>query len=113
MKKFTLLLTLLFVLIGCSSNVRFIQTDEDFVVQAKPNSSKIILRHDQIQRPHRVIGVIEAQLGKKARRPELDAFKAHVKNFREDRLSRLKNLEGQLRLQDRHLSSLTRKPGSV
>jgi len=59
---------------GCASNVRFVQTDESFVPTVKPDDAVVVLRHDKITRPHRVIGVIEAELGRKARRPQLDAL---------------------------------------
>ena len=74
MKRLTIVMTLFFVLVGCSSNVRFIQTDEDYVIRSKPESSSIIFRYDHVERPHRVIGVIAAQLGKRARRPELNSL---------------------------------------
>ena len=69
---FSIILALL--VIGCSSNVRFVQTDDSYVIRAKPNESEIVFRQDQIKRPHKVIGVIEATLGKGARRPELNAL---------------------------------------
>ncbi len=65
---------LLFLIIGCSSSVRFVQTDESYVTKAKPADSTIVFRKGEIRRPHKVIGVIEATLGKGARRPELDAL---------------------------------------
>ena len=52
----------------------FIQTDEAYVPQAKPAGTEVVFRHGKIQRPHQVIGVITAELGRKARRPELDAL---------------------------------------
>lgn len=60
------------VVVGCSSNVRFIKTDDAYVPSAKPIDAKIVFKKGKIDRPHRVIGIIEAVLGKKARRPELD-----------------------------------------
>ena len=74
MKKALFSIILALLIVGCSSNVRFIQTDESYVIRAKPNESEIVFRRDQIKRPHTVIGVIEATLGKGARRLELDAL---------------------------------------
>ena len=59
---------------GCSSNVRFIKTDESYEPQAKPKGTPVSIHKGDIKRPYRVVGVIEAQLGKRARRPELDAL---------------------------------------
>ena len=68
------LLLIAILLIGCASNVRFIQTDDAYVPTAKPPNAKIVLKKGRIERPHRVIGIIEATLGKNARRPELDVL---------------------------------------
>ena len=70
---FILFLTLVF-LTGCSSPVRFIQTDDSFVKSPKPEGAEIVFRIDRIERPHQVIGVIETELGRSARHPELDAL---------------------------------------
>jgi hypothetical protein len=60
---------------GCgSSNVHFIQTNDSFVPAKKPPASEVVFRPGKIERPHTVVGVITAELGKKARRPELDAL---------------------------------------
>jgi hypothetical protein len=69
----SLMLVSLFI-ISCASNVRFVQTDETYITNEKPVDAKVVLKQGKIERPHRVIGVIEAQLGKKARRPQLDAL---------------------------------------
>lgn len=74
MKTAVLLLISLFLIIGCASSVRFIQTDESYMIKAKPNDSSIVFRQNKIMRPHKVIGVIEATLGKRTRRPELNAL---------------------------------------
>ena len=74
MKAIFLAILLLFVMTACASNVRFVQTDESYIIKPKAADSTIIVRKGKIRRPHRVIGVIEATLGKKARRPELDAL---------------------------------------
>jgi hypothetical protein len=74
MKKVVWLVPLVILLVGCASNVRFIKTDESYTPSAKPANTEIVFRHDRITRPHRVIGVIEAELGRRARRPELDAL---------------------------------------
>jgi hypothetical protein len=62
------------LLAGCASNVRFIQTDESYEPTKKPAGSTVSIHKGDIKRPYRVVGVIEAQLGKRARRPELDAL---------------------------------------
>lgn len=61
-------------MMGCASNVRFIQTEDAYVPQEKPANAKVVFKKGKIDRPHRVIGVIEAYLGKNARRPQLDAL---------------------------------------
>jgi hypothetical protein len=74
MRKLIFVLVAVVMIAGCSSPVRFIQTDETYVPAAKPKDAEIVFRHDKIMRPHQVIGVIEAVLDKRARRPELDAL---------------------------------------
>ncbi len=76
MNRTTCILMMMLLLAGngCASNVRFVQTDESFVPAAKPDRAEVVLKHDTIRRPHRVVGVIEAELGRRARRPELDAL---------------------------------------
>jgi len=75
MKKLLLAVALFALLLGCASPVRFIQTNESYVIKPKPEGAKILFKKtDKIKRPHRVIGVIEVVLGKRARRPELDAL---------------------------------------
>ena len=74
MKRLVIIGILTIFLVGCSSNVRFISTDSTYICKAKPKNANIVFRRGRITRPHRVIGVIEAKLGRKARRPELDAL---------------------------------------
>jgi len=75
MRSLALLAAALVLLAGCgSSTVRFTQTDESFVPAAKPAASKVVFRHGSVERPHKVVGVITVELGRKARRPELDAL---------------------------------------
>ena len=63
------------LLAGCGgSNVHFIQTNDSFVPSERPAGADILLREGKITRPHTVVGVITAELGKKARRPELNAL---------------------------------------
>ena len=82
MKKFTHLILLMVFLIGCaSSNVWFTQIDESYVREPKPKDAEIVFRRGRIERPHRVIGVIEVELDKTARKVELDALM--VKKARE------------------------------
>jgi len=68
------------VFLSCSSNVRFVRTAGDYAVSPKPASRYIVFTEDKIQRPHKVIGIIHAELGKKARRAVLNDLllkKAH------------------------------------
>lgn len=58
-------------LLSCGPSVTFTPNDENYVRRAKPAGSEIIVREDRIARPHRVIGVIEAEGGRDATRPEL------------------------------------------
>ena len=74
MKRILSVLLLIGFLAGCSSNVRFIPLDETYEQQSKPKDAEIIFKRQIIKRPHRVIGIIEAELGRKARKPELDAL---------------------------------------
>jgi hypothetical protein len=75
MKWFVFSLLLIFVAYGCSSaNVKYTKIDESYVESPKPAGAEIVLTSNKIKRPHRVIGVIEASLGKGARRVELDAL---------------------------------------
>jgi len=75
MRIWTYLLAFVPLLIGCaSSNVSFIQTDELYVPRAKPEGTEILLLHGRVKRPHRVIGIIEAELNRTAHRGELDAL---------------------------------------
>jgi hypothetical protein len=74
MRKAVWLMALAALLSGCASNVRFIQTDEDFKPKAAPAGAVVELHKGDIVRPYHVVGVLEAQLGKKARRPQLDAL---------------------------------------
>ncbi|MBN1211315.1 MAG: hypothetical protein JXA92_01950 [candidate division Zixibacteria bacterium] len=67
-------LLLIGIVAGCSSGVRFIPLDETYVKQAKPRDAEIIFQRNAIERPHRVIGIIEAELGRKARKPELNTL---------------------------------------
>ncbi|MFQ5569641.1 MAG: hypothetical protein ACE5G0_08190 [Rhodothermales bacterium] len=74
MKQVIPLLLLAAVLSGCASNARFIQTDETYVVAPKPEGTNIVFRRDAIRRQHRVIGVLEAELGRRASRADLNAL---------------------------------------
>jgi len=71
----TLVATVLALFVsGCASNVRFIQTDDSFKPAPAKEGAVVEIHKRDIARPYRVVGVIEAKLGKKARRPELDAL---------------------------------------
>ena len=75
MRWFIFSLLLIFVANGCSSsNVKYTKIDESYVGKPKPSDAEIVFTSKEIKRPHRVIGIIEANLGKKARRVELDAL---------------------------------------
>ncbi len=75
MKKLACFALLAVFLIGCAStNVWFTQIDESYVPAAKPKDAEIVFRRDKIRKSHRVIGVIEAELDKTARKVELDAL---------------------------------------
>jgi hypothetical protein len=75
MRCFIISLVLIFMAKGCSSsNVKYTKTDESYIEAPKPTGALILLTKDKIKRPHRVIGMIEAGLGKDARRVELDAL---------------------------------------
>jgi hypothetical protein len=75
MKLFTVFLLLILLTVGCSSsNVRYTAIDESYVGTPKPAQAEIILTQGTIKRPHHVIGIIEAKLGKDARRAELNAL---------------------------------------
>ncbi len=63
------------VVIGCApSNVRFTRLDETYQPYARPPDAEVLFRDGVIKRPHRVVGIITAELGREARRPELDAL---------------------------------------
>ena len=74
MKKTVLYFLVMVFIVGCSSPVRFMQTDESFEPSQKPADAKIMFSHDMVKRSYHVVGVIEAVLGKRARRVELDAL---------------------------------------
>lgn len=75
MRYFVFSLFLIFAANGCSSsNVKYTKTDEAYIEAPKPADAQILLTGDKIKRPHRVIGIIEAHLGKDARRVELNAL---------------------------------------
>jgi hypothetical protein len=56
--------------------VYFTQTDASYVPRARPPDAKLVFRHDRIERPHRVVGVIHAELDRRARKVELDGLLA-------------------------------------
>ncbi|KPJ60928.1 MAG: hypothetical protein AMJ46_04345 [Latescibacteria bacterium DG_63] len=74
MRRIAIPLILAMLLSGCSSNLRFVKTDDTYVPKPKPAGEEILFRQGKIARPHHVIGVIEVELGRKARRPQLDAL---------------------------------------
>jgi hypothetical protein len=75
MRLFTVFFLLILLTVGCSSsNVRYTKIDESYVGTPKPAGADILLTQGDIQRPHHAIGIIEANLGKDARRVELNAL---------------------------------------
>ncbi len=68
------LFILLLLFLGCSSQVRFIAIDESYKPSAKPDDARIVFKKSSIQRPHQVIGLIEAHLGRRAGRSELNGL---------------------------------------
>jgi hypothetical protein len=74
MRTFLMSFLLLVLIAGCSSNVRFIQTNETYEPEPKPKDAPIVFRHGVIDRPHYAVGIIVAELGRRARQPELDAL---------------------------------------
>ena len=81
--KLVIFFSLLILLVnGCSSsNVKYTKIDDSYIGTPKSVDAEIILTQKKIKRPHRVIGIIEANLGKGARRVELNALM--VKKARE------------------------------
>jgi hypothetical protein len=67
--------------VGCASPAKFIQTDDGYTPKPKPKDAPILFRQGPIKRPHKVIGVIEVKIGRRARRPELN--KAMIDKARE------------------------------
>jgi len=74
LKKLCLSVLLIVFFIGCASKVRFIKIDESYVEKSKSKDAEIVFTHQKIHRPLKVIGIIEAHLGKEARRCQLDAL---------------------------------------
>lgn len=75
MRNFIFLILLIFMANGCSSsNVKYTKIDESYIETPKSADAEILLTQNKIKRPHRVIGIIEAVLGKDAGRIELNAL---------------------------------------
>ena len=72
MRTYTALILIVLLILGCSSNVKFIPKDESYVAVEKPGDAKIVFKQGRIQRPHKVIGIIEANLGRDARKMDLN-----------------------------------------
>jgi hypothetical protein len=72
MKSISVILGLAFLLAGCGPNIKFTAADDNYVIKPKPSNSEIVLRMDKIDRPHQVIGIIEAEMGRDGSRPELN-----------------------------------------
>jgi len=66
---------LLVMFAACASpNVWFTRTDETYQPVARPPDARVVFQTGRIERPHRVIGVLTAELGREAERPQLDAL---------------------------------------
>jgi hypothetical protein len=66
---------LIFFAYGCTfSNVKYTKIDEAYIEVPKAVDAEIVLTQSKIKRPHRIVGIIEASLGKGARRVELNAL---------------------------------------
>jgi hypothetical protein len=75
MKRVIFFLLIILISIGCSSsNVKYTKIDESYIETPKAADAEIVLTQSKIKRPHRVIGIIDANLGKDARRIELNAL---------------------------------------
>lgn len=74
MKRILSVLLLAVFMAGCASNVHFIPLDETYKAQAKLKDAEILFQRKAIEKPHRVIGIIEAELGRKASKADLDAL---------------------------------------
>jgi len=75
MKRLIFFLLIILISIGCSSSkVKYTKINELYIETPKASDAEIILTQNKIKRPHRVIGIIEANLGKDARRVELNAL---------------------------------------
>ena len=74
MKHLICLLIIAAFLAGCASNVKFIRIDENYVIQPKDEEAEIVFKMGEIKRSHKVIGVIQAELDKKARKEQLNAL---------------------------------------
>lgn len=75
MKKGIFFVLVILLLIGCSSsNIKYTKIDESYVETPKPAGADIVFTQSKIRKPHHVIGIIEASLGKNARRVELNAL---------------------------------------
>jgi hypothetical protein len=75
MKGVIFLLLVVLMSIGCSSsNVKYTKIDDSYIETPKAANAEIILTQNKIKRPHHVIGIIEASLGKDARRVELNSL---------------------------------------
>lgn len=75
MKRLIFFLLIILISIGCSSSkVKYTKINESYIETPKASDAEIILTQNKIKRPHRVIGIIEANLGKDARRVELNAL---------------------------------------
>lgn len=69
------LAVLAFVLLGAgcaASPVVFVPLDDDYTPSPRPDDAQVVLNRAAVERPHRVIGIIEAQLGQNATREALN-----------------------------------------
>jgi len=69
--KKILLIIIPLLVVSCSSHIRFIQTDENYVPYEKSDTANIVFTPNKVQRPHQPIGIIEIILDKHARKLEI------------------------------------------
>lgn len=74
MKKLILILLFFALFWGCSSNVHFMKIDDSYTPSENPPGTDLVFTPKKIKRPHRVVGIIEAVLGRGASRAQLDAL---------------------------------------
>ncbi|MFP4460186.1 MAG: membrane lipoprotein lipid attachment site-containing protein [Candidatus Zixiibacteriota bacterium] len=72
MKRIIFALFLTFLFAGCAQNVWFEQIDESYEPEPNPAGKDIVFSQKTIDQPHRVLGIIQAELEKDANRGDLN-----------------------------------------